>query len=112
MIEKDRETIARQSAAEALDSDIQSERLTTTQKQERLHAYLQSWTHAVTYSGVAKDGHASRSTMETIILPKSKMVMGLSREYFGKRLEQVQRDCIQVEYRFSDWTGGRKKSIR
>jgi len=109
MIEKDRETIARQSAAEALDSDIQSERLSPAQKQERLHAYIQSWTHTVTYSGVAKDGKSYRSDMETIILPHSKIVMGLSREYFGKRIVQVQRDSIEVEYRFFSWARGRKK---
>ncbi len=109
MIEKDREAIARQSAAEALDSDIQSKRLTTTQKQERLHAYIQSWTHTVSYSGVAKDGKSYRSDMETIILPHSKIVMGLSREYFGKRLEQVQRDSIEVEYRFFYWSRGGKR---
>lgn len=105
MIEKDRETIVRQRAAEAADADIRSGRLSTSQLVDMLHTYIRTWSHAVVYSGIAKDGQPYRCEMETVILPKSKIVMGLSREYFGDRLESVQRESIRSEYRLKSWMG-------
>lgn len=100
MIEKDRETMAREAAAQAADADIRSRSLSPKQKQECLRAYVQSWTHTVTYQGVSRDGQPYRASMETIVLPSSKIVMGLSREHFGDRLTRVQQDSIRAEYQF------------
>lgn len=100
MIEKDREAIARKQAAEAVDADIRSGRLSSAGLSSRLHEYIRLWSHTIVYAGIAKDGKPYRSEMETVVLPNSKIVMGLSREYFGKRLKEVQRESIKVEYRF------------
>ena len=109
MIEKDREAIARQHAAEAADTDIRSGRLSTSQLIEMLHEYIRTWSHTIVYAGTAKDGQPYRSEMETVILPKSKIVMGLSREYFGDRLASVQHESIRSEYRLRNWLHLRRR---
>ena len=103
MIEKDREAIVRKYAAEAADTDIRSGRFSTSQLIEMIHAYIRTWSHTIVYAGTAKDGQPYRHEMETVILPKSKIVMGLSREYFGDRLASVQHESIRSEYRLRSW---------
>lgn len=108
MIEKDRATIARQQAAEAVDSDIRSGKFSSAELLARLYEYIRIWSHAVVYAGTATDGRSYQHEMETIILPKSRIVMGLSREYFGRRLRVVQRNSIQMEYRMSQRAQSKK----
>lgn len=86
MTEIDKETRKRAAAAD----DFMANRM-------RLHDYVRDWTYDVKVSGRSKDGAPYAYEAATIVLPRSKIIMGLSKLFFKGRIQKIQEMCITAD---------------